>query len=96
MTFPDPLVIAAAHQKNIADMRRKITSDAICINQLLVGRKVYRKGHLTRIFTVTETRMNLTGVVEVRGKLDGKGRTTHIGVVAEIVEATKETAPCDP
>lgn len=84
MAFPDPLVIAAAHQKNITTLREKIQADAGCIRQLLVGRTVRPKGQQTASYKVTETRMNLTGVVEIRGKVDGKGRTRHIGTVSDI------------
>lgn len=88
MTFPAPLVIATAHQKNITTLREKIQADAGCIRQLLVGRKVRRRGS-AHVFLVTETRMNLTGVVEVRGKNNDiigppKGRVRHIGTVNEI------------
>ena len=83
MTFPNPLVIAAAHQKNIRDLRDKMQADAGCIRQLLVGRDVRQRG-MTNVYKVTETRMNLSGVVEIRGKFKGKGRTKHIGTVPEL------------
>lgn len=83
MTFPNPIVIATAHQKNIREMREKIQADAGCIRQLLVGRSVRRRG-MTDVYKVTETRMNLSGVVEIRGKFKGAGRTKHIGTVPEL------------
>jgi hypothetical protein len=82
MTFPDPLVIAQAHQKNIVTLREKLMADVGCIRQLLVGREVRRRSD-HNVFTVTEVKLDIT-TVDIRGKLSGKGRTRYIGTVATI------------
>lgn len=79
----DPIKLAIEHQKSIVDKRTKIQADAGCIRQLLVGRTVSRKD-VEADFTVTGVRMNLSGVIEVRGRIKGRGRTRHIGTVYEI------------
>lgn len=83
MTFPNPIVIAQAHQRNIGDLKAKIEADAGCIRQLLVGRSVRRRGD-HNVYKVTETRLGLSGAVEIRGKVGTKGRTKHIGTVPEL------------
>jgi hypothetical protein len=81
--FPDPLVIASAHQKHMNKLVAEIRDNAGCIRQLLVGRDVRRKGN-GAVYRITETRLNLSGVVEIRGKKGNAGRAKHIGTVAEI------------
>lgn len=83
MSSPDPITIAAEHQKNIQKLRGMIQADAGCIRQLLVGRDVRRRGNGS-VYRATEIRMNLSGVVEIRGKKGNVGRAKHIGTVAEI------------
>lgn len=80
----NPIILAALHQKAAADKRLLIQADVGCIRQLLIGRKVRRKGQLAVSYNVTEVRMNLSGVAEIRGKLFGAGRTKHIGTIAEL------------
>lgn len=79
----DPQRLAIAHQDAIRGYKAKIQADAGCINRLLVGRTVRRRGEL-REFQVTEARLGLSGIVTVHGKLTGKKRTELIGSVHDI------------
>jgi hypothetical protein len=78
-----PVQLAIAHQDSIRGYRDKIQADAGCINRLLVGRTVRRRGESTE-FTVTEARLGLSAAVTVHGKPAGKKRTALIGTVRDI------------
>lgn len=97
MTFPDPLVIAAAHQKQAHELTRKVQAEAGCIRQLLVGRTVRRKEDGVE-FEVREARLGLGSFVSLYGRrtaarvgTSGR-RLTRIGVVSdiELVKATEK------
>ena len=97
MTFPNPLVIAAAHQKNMHDQAAKMRADAGCIRQLLVGRIVRRKEDYVE-FTVREVRMGIGSHVTLYGRrverrtIKGNGRFVRIGLVSDI--DLVEVPPC--
>lgn len=84
--------LAALHQQSIREKRAQIVSDASCARQLLVGRVVRRKSQfVVKDYTVTEVRLNLSGVLEVRGKLKNIGRTKYIGLIAELEIVEQQT-----
>lgn len=89
MTFPDPLVIAAAHQKQAHELTRKIQAEAGCIRQLLVGRIVRRKADSVE-FEVREARLGVSSHVSLYGRRTsaqvgrGNRRLTRIGLVSDI------------
>lgn len=89
MTFPDPLVIAKAHQKQAHLLTEKIKVEAGCIRQIMVGRIVRRKSDGLE-FEVREARLGLGSHVSLFGrranaKKGGAGRRpTRIGLVTDI------------
>lgn len=100
MTFPDPLVIAGAHQKNMHELLRKMQADAGCIRQLLVGRTARRKSDGVE-FEIRDTRHGVGSFVSLYGRRTSARtgtrdrRLTRIGLVSdiELVQATaKEPA----
>lgn len=89
MTFPDPLVIATAHQKQAHELTRKIQAEAGCIRQLLVGRTVLRKEDRVE-FEVREARLGIGSHVTLYGRRTNakngrcERRLTRIGLVSDI------------
>lgn len=87
--FPNPLVIALAHQKHMHDLVAKIRDNAGGIRQLLVGRTVRRKADGIE-FLVKEARLGLSSHVSLYGRRIGSrskndgARFTRIGLVDEI------------
>lgn len=90
MTFPNPLVIATAHQTEMHNLASKMRDNAGCIRQLLVGRDVRRKSDGVE-FEVKEVRMGISSHamlygkrIERRPRTKGNGRHVRIGLVGDV------------
>lgn len=78
---PNPLAMARAHQVEIKRLSDKISAEAGCIRQLLVGRDIMCNG---RFYKVIEVRMSVGRTISVYGVERGKKRRSHIGTLGEI------------
>jgi hypothetical protein len=87
-TFPDPVRIAGAHQRNILALAEKIRADLGCIGQLLIGRTVRRREDGAE-FEVREARIGPTHLVSLYGHRADRPthrryRAVRIGLVDHI------------